>query len=242
FRFRATNGVALEVNAYVRRLRSPMDPVVEVFDSAGKSVASNDDTAGPDSSLKFTPSESTNYFVRIRDTLKEGGRDFVYRIEITPTAPQLSLKIPEVSRNDTQSRQHIVVPRGNRFATLISAKRANFGGDLLFDIPGLPTGVKMLADRMLANIDAMPLVFEAAADAPVGGKLLDLTAVWTNGSTTVTGKFSPEIELVQGPPNNVNYYATKVDKLAVAVTKEAPFKLRIVEPKVPLVQAGSMRL
>jgi hypothetical protein len=33
-----------------------------------------------------------------------------------------------------------------------------------------------------------------------------------------------------------------VDKLFVAVTKEAPFKVRIVEPKVPLVQAGSMRL
>jgi hypothetical protein len=47
---------------------------------------------------------------------------------------------------------------------------------------------------------------------------------------------------VQGAPNNANYYSTSVDKLCVAVTKEAPFKLRIVEPQVPLVQAGSMRL
>jgi hypothetical protein len=242
FRFRASKGAALEVNVYARRLRSPLDPMIEVLDATGKSLASNDDAVGADSSVKFTAPDTTNYFVRIRDTLKEGGRDFVYRVEITPTEQQLSLKIPEVSRNDTQSRQFIVVPRGNRFAILISAKRVNFGGDLLFDIPGLPTGVKMLADRMLANIDAMPLVFEAAADAPVSGKLLDLTAIWTNASTTVTGKFSHEIELVQGPPNNVNYYSTKVDKLAVAVTKEAPFKLRIVEPKVPLVQAGSMRL
>jgi len=33
-----------------------------------------------------------------------------------------------------------------------------------------------------------------------------------------------------------------VDKFCVAVTKEAPFKLRIVEPRVPLVQAGSMQM
>jgi hypothetical protein len=47
---------------------------------------------------------------------------------------------------------------------------------------------------------------------------------------------------VQGAPNNANYYSTSVDKICVAVTKEAPFRLRIVEPKVPLVQGGSMKL
>ncbi|HYV26715.1 MAG TPA: PPC domain-containing protein [Candidatus Eisenbacteria bacterium] len=241
FRFRAAKDTALKVTVFARRLRTPMDAVIEIFDSAGKSLASNDDTAGVDSSLKFTPTEATNYFLCIRDTLHEGGRDFAYRVEITPTQPKLSLKIPEVSRNDTQSRQFITVPRGNRFATLISAKRANFDGELRFDIQGLPTGVQMFADRMSAKIDAMPLVFEAASDAPIGGKLLDLTASGTNNGG-VTAKFVQEVELVQGPPNNVAYYSTSVDKLCVAVTKEAPFKLRIVEPKVPVVQAGSMRL
>ena len=156
-------------------------------------------------------------------------------------APHLALKIPEVSRNDTQSRQVIAVPRGNRFATLISARRADFGGELVFGAEDLPAGVTLRADRMAANIDAMPLVFEAAPDAPIGGRLLDLTATWTNGASKVTGKFHQDIELVQGP-NNTTYYGTSVDKLCVAVTREAPFKLAIVDPKVPLVQAGSMRL
>src|SRR4029453_12766690 len=91
-------------------------------------------------------------------------------------------------------------------------------------------------------IDSMPLVFEAAADAPLGGKLLDLVASGTNNQGEITGRFGQNVELVQGPPNNANYYSTSVDKIYVAVTKEAPFRLRIVEPKVPLVQAGSMRL
>src|SRR5207244_10168532 len=131
----------------------------------GKSLASNDDSVGPDSSLKFTAGEATNYFVRVRDTLHESGRDFAFRVEITPTQPSLAIKIPEVSRNDTQSRQFITVPRGNRFATLISAKRSNFGGDLNFNITGLPSGVTMIADRMSQNMDSMPLVFDASPDA-----------------------------------------------------------------------------
>ena len=229
------------MNVYARRLRSPLDSAIENFDAQGKSIASDDDAGGADSSLKFTPSESTNYFVRIRDTLGHSGRDFAYRVEITPVQPSLAVKIPEVSRNDTQSRQFISVPRGNRFATLISTKRANFSGELTFGIEGLPQGVTMLAERMPANLDAMPLVFEAAADARIEGKLLDLTATGTNGNDKIVGRFRQAVELVEGP-NNTSFYGTSVDKLCVAVTREAPFKLRIVQPQVPLVQAGSMRL
>jgi len=241
FRFPATKGVALDVNVYARRLRSPVDSVVEIIDSKGQSLGANDDASGADSSMKFTPAETTNYFVHVRDTLGQGGRDFGYRIEITPVAAALALKIPEVARNDTQSRQYITVPRGNRFATLISAKRSNFGGELSFACPELPSGVSLTADRMAANVDSLPLVFEAGPDAPIGGKLLDLTATWTNESSKVLGFFRQNVELVEAP-NNTSFYGTSVNKLCVAVTKEAPFHLRIVEPKVPLVQSGSLGL
>jgi hypothetical protein len=106
----------------------------------------------------------------------------------------------------------------------------------------LPPGVTMFADNVPGNVDAEPLVFEAAADAPIdGGKLLDLTATGTNSNGNVTGHFRQEVELVEGP-NNTSYYGTRVDKLCVAVVKEAPFQLHIVEPKVPIVQSGSMAL
>lgn len=241
FRFPATKGAPLEVNVFARQLRSPLDSVIEVFDSRGRMIADNDDAGGADSALKFTPGETTNYFVGIRDTLGRFGRDFTYRIEIKPATPSIAVKIPEVARNDTQSRQFIAVPRGNRFATLISAKRANFNGDLKFDLPDLPAGVTMSADTLPPNVEAEPLVFEAAPDAVSGGKLLDLTAGGTNANGKVTGHFRQEIELVQGP-NNTAFYSTSADKICVAVTKEAPFSLRIAGPKVPLVQGGSMAL
>jgi hypothetical protein len=241
FRFPAKKGVALDVNVYARQLRSPLDSVIDVYDAKGKKLASNDDAGGADSSLKFTPGDTTNYFVRIRDTLGHFGPDFTYRIEVTPVAPEVTVKIPEVARNDSQARQVIAVPRGNRFATLISAKRANFNGGLSFDLPGLPSGVTMAADALPSGVDSEPLVFEAASDAPLGTQLLDLTASGTNADGTVAGHFRQEAELVEGP-NNTIYYGTRVDKFCVAVVKEAPFRLRIIEPDVPLVQSGSMGL
>lgn len=238
FRFKARKDQALEVNVFARRLRSPLDSVIEVFDAKGGSVASNDDASGPDSSVKFTPGQDGDYFVQIRDHLNGGGQDFVYRIEIAAPAPGLSLKTPEVARYDTQSRQFISVPRGNRFAMLVGVKRANVSGELSFKVDGLPEGVRLVADPMPSAVDSFPVVFEAAPDAPVAGKLLDLVATMPGGAS---GYWRNDIELVQGP-NNTSYFGTRVDKLLVAVTEAAPFKLRIEPPKVPIVQGGSMEL
>ncbi len=241
FRFPATKGAPLELNVYARQLRSPLDSVLEIFDAKGRSLAVNDDENGPDSALKFTPNETTNYFVCIRDTLGRFGRDFTYRIEVTQATPGVAVKIPDVSRYDSQTRQYIAVPRVNRFATLISAKRENFNGELHFDAPGLPVGMTMAADNLAGNVEAEPLVFEAAPDAPIAGKLLDLTATGTNANGGVAGHFRQDAELIEGP-NNTTYYSTSVGQICVAVVQEAPFRLEIVEPKVPLIQAGSMAL
>ena len=56
----------------------------------------------------------------------------------------------------------------------------------------------------------------------------------------VTPHYQQQIELVYA--GNQALYKTDVDSLAVAVTKEAPFKLHLEQPKVPLVQGGEMEL
>jgi len=241
FRFKTKKDQALEVGVYARRLRSPLDSVLEILDAKGKSIASNDDSAGSDSSLKFTAPEDGEYLLKIKDHLGQGGLDYTYRVEITPVMPSLTLSIPQVARYDSQTRQYVVVPKGNRYGAVISARRKDFSSDLALSIDGLPAGVTLHADTMASRIDAMPLVFEAAPDATVDGKLLDLVARSVNSTPEVRGKFIHNVELVQGP-NNTVYYATRADKLMVAVVEAVPFKIRIVEPNVPLVQSGTMDL
>jgi hypothetical protein len=133
------------------------------------------------------------------------------------------------------------VPRGNRFGTLIRASRNNFSGDLNLSLKDLPEGIKMHAETMSSRVDSMALVFEAAADAPLSGKLLELTASSADSSKPASGSFRHQMEFINGP-NNTFYYQSRADKLYVAVVEAAPFKIEIDEPKVPLVQGGSMNL
>lgn len=241
FKFPAKKGQALEIGVYARRLRTPVDSVLTIYDAKGNSISSNDDGAGADSTVRFNVPADGDYFVRVSEHLKQGGPDYVYRVEITTSQPSVTLNIPEVARNDSQSRQFIAVPRGNRFATVIAARRNNFSGDLLFNIDGLPSGIRMNADPMLGKLDQMPIVFEAAADAPLAGKLLELVARPEDTNKTVRSSYRHTVEMVNGP-NNTFYYSTRADKLYVAVTEPIPFKVHVSEPKVPLVQGGSMEL
>jgi len=111
-------------------------------------------------------------------------------------------------------------------------------GDATLAFDNLPPGVTAHCEPILAGVDRVPVVFEATADAAIAGTLADVVAATKN----VKGGFLQQVNLIYGPPNNTVFFGTAVRKLAVAVAEEAPFKLSIVEPKVPLVRAGAMNL
>lgn len=240
FKFNAKKGQNLDVRIYARSLRSPLDPVMSVN---GKGGGGNDDTGGsPDSYVNFRPQEDGEFILTVRDHLHGGGPDFVYRVEVTPKSPELGFFIPDIDQRNTQSRKMISVPRGNRYGVLLQAKRENFGGDLKILCDNLPPGVTMHVPDMKDNVSQVPVIFEATGDAGLEGRLAHLHGRHVDESKHITGDFTQEPNLVTGNPNGTNYYSTTVDRLAVAVTDPAPFSVRIVEPKVPLLQSGRMNL
>jgi hypothetical protein len=247
FKFKASKGQALDLRVYARQLRSPLDSVMVLYNEKGGAIASNDDSGGPDSYIRFNVPEDGNYLVSIQDQLHRGGPDFVYRIEVTPVAPELKLTIPNNGLQNSQERQTVSIPRGNRFGTQIRATRADFSSELALLARDLPAGVTMTCENFQPGQDVIPVVFEAAPDAPVAGKLCDLTAQAVAAKDDkgpqpdIHGELEQTVELVTYQ-NNGGLYSTTVDKLAVAVTDEAPFTLQIVQPKVPLTQNGSMDL
>lgn len=241
FKFAAKKGQVFEIECFARRVRSPLDPVMNLYYADGRGITGNDDSRGPDSYFRFSVPEDGEYVIRVTDHLGKGGVDYVYRLEFTPVTPSLQLGIPRVARY-SQYRQSIFVPRGNRFATLISASRVNFGGDLVLDPKELPAGISIVADPMPANMNEMPVVFEAAADAPLGGKLVDFSARHADPNQNIRGGFYNRADFVIAEPGQSLYTWKDVNQLAVAVVDEVPFRLEIVEPKVPLVRNGSMQL
>jgi hypothetical protein len=246
FRFHAKKDQNLDFQVYARRLGSPLDSVLTVLDAKGKSVGNNDDAAGNlDSAVRIRIPEEGDYTVKIADQLNRGGPRFTYRVEIAEVQPALTLSIPDTARYDYETRKSIVVPRGNRFAVLLNINRDTFNGDLKVAFDGLPAGMKMLADTVPGSLSAVPVVFEAAADAPVAGNLLTPTALpvdpaATKGKEIVT-RYRHTVEWVR-IQNDTVYTKSEVGQIAAAVVDEVPFKVRIVQPHVPILLNGEMSL
>ena len=239
FKFKAKKGQRFAVRLYGRKLRSPLDSVMYIYD-ATKRLASNDDSGGPDSYFAWTVPADGEYYLQVRDHLYNGGPDYVYRVEFQPLTPSVSLYVPDVSRYNTHTRKSVVVARGNRFPLVVRTRRNNFGGALKIAAKDFPEGITLHCDEMASNKTALTLVFEAAADAPIAGKLTDLTATLsTDKPDPVSGGVLQNYDLVQQGNNGV-YYRTWVDQLAVVVTEELPYKIRIEEIRAPLVQSGTL--
>ena len=242
FKFTATKGQTFEVECYGRRIRTGIDPVMHIFNvKDGKVLGGNDDSRGPDSYIRFAVPEDGEYAVRIMDHLGRGGNDFVYRIEFQPVTPKLTLGIPRVARY-SQNQQRIYVARGRRFGSIISASRANFGGELVLEDMSLPTGINIVASPMPANLNTMPVVFEAAADAPLGGSLVDFRAKLNEDGKNISGGYENRADYVISGPGQSLYAWKDVNRLAIVVVEELPFSIEIVQPNVPIVKDGSMQL
>lgn len=244
FKFAAKKGQVFDLRCYARRLGSPLDPVMHVGVLGGAYLTGVDDIAGsPDSEFRFTAPEDKEYAVWVHDHLNKGGADYFFRVEVTPVAPATATGIPKVDGNNVanQDRQAVAVPKGNRFATLVNVNRADWGGPAAVALDKLPPGLVLHADPCDPGLGQVPVVFEAAADAPPGGLLADLRAVPTDANLKVPTRTDLDVNFNIGL-NNTPFHRMFTDRMAVAVTEAAPFKIEVLEPKVPLAQNGTYNL
>ena len=168
FKFAAKKDQVWEIECYGHRIGSPIDPVINVYNAQQGHLAGNDDSRGQDSYLRWPVPADGDYFLRVNDHLGQSGDTFVYRVEMTPVTPALKLGFPRVDRY-SQTRQSIVVPRGNRYGALILATRTDFGGPLELKQEELIPGVSFTARELHPSLTLMPVVFEATEDALVAG-------------------------------------------------------------------------
>ncbi len=242
FRFTAKKGQRLRLRAFARALGSPADPVLDLYVAGGRRLAGNDDAQGrPDSDFAAAIPEDGEYELRVRDFLEAGGPLHVYAVEVAPAEPALSLDLQTYGRN-SQARNALIVPRGNRMAVLVRVTREGAGGPVIVDPTHLPAGTAAIDTAVCADgIATVPLVLEAAADAPLAGALVGLTARLEK-QPDLTGSLGQRVVLTFGAPNNAVYWTRTLERLAVAVAEPVPFRVRLVEPRAPLVRDGIAEL
>jgi hypothetical protein len=243
FKVSLKKGQKIVLQGYGQALGAPIDMVVNLQNAKGGNISGNDDGGGTrrlDSKATIDIPEDGDYYVRVTDHLERGGPTFVYRVEITPPAKELFVSSPNFNINDSHYRQFIAVPKGGRFATLVNATRSGVSGDFKFAMEGLPAGVKLLTDTLPGNYSGVPLLFEAAADAPLGSAAVPLSLSSVDPAQTALGKLRQPFDVVR--LGNVIFLTETHDTLPVAVVEEVPFDLEIVKPSAPLPTGGVMDL
>lgn len=243
FKFPAKKGQVFEVHVYARGLGSPLDPVLHVGVVGGAYLGGNDDTRGPDSHLRVTVPVDGEVAVWVHDHLKKGGPDYFYRIEVTPIAAKTTTDIPRVDGNNVanQTRQAVVVPKGNRYATLVNVNRADWGGAAVVGFDQLPAGMSFAADNVDPGQGVVPVVFEATPDAATAGRLVDLRATPADPKVVAVSRVGLPVNFSIGL-NNTPFHVHPTDRIAVAVADPAPYSIEVIEPKAPVVQNGSLNL
>ena len=94
---------------------------------------------------------------------------------------------------------------------------------------------------MTADRTTVPVLFTAAADAPLDGTLADVIGRPADANLPIVGQLEQRTMLVRGQ-NNVDVWGHTADRMAVAVTDAVPFEIEIVQPQAPIVRQGSMQL
>lgn len=174
FRFSAKKSQAYHVNVHARALRSQLDSILEIYNAAGAKLASNDDAGSADSYLRWVAPADGEFILAVRDQQGRGGETFHYRVEFEPVSARVKAYLPEMVNNSSQERRAVVVPQGNRFATMVRIKREDFAGALKLHARNLPDGVTVSGGLVSKGGDTALMVFEAKEDAPRDQRLFDL--------------------------------------------------------------------
>ncbi len=259
FRFAAKKGQVYEVTAFARSLRSPLDSVIEILDAKGARLTLNDDAGKLDSYLRWTAPADGEFLLGVRDQMNRGGDLFVYRVEIKTPEPTVKAWLPEVILNSSQERRAVVVPRGNRYATMVRIKREDWAGAIDLEALNLPNDVTATVGYVDKTIDTAVIVFEAKPDAALDQKLFTISgkpvvlpapAPVANGSVNTSPAAPAPAALPPPNPkvviehlinicengNQPPYYTVSEHLLPIAVVNPLNAEIEVEQPKAPAIR------
>jgi hypothetical protein len=164
FRFVAAAPGPIVAEVLARRLNSPLDSIVEIFDQAGRRIAMNDDyedkgagllTHHADSRVEVSLPSAGTYFVRITDAQRKGGTEYGYRLRLGAPEPDFALRIVPSTIN---------VRAGSTVTlTAYALRRDGFSGEIGLALKDAPQGYILSGGRIPANQDSVRLTLTAPA-------------------------------------------------------------------------------
>ena len=234
FWFKAKKGKRIEFRAIARALRSPLDPVLIARRANGGYLASDDDSAGAgDSRLRFTPPEDGNYSIEVRDLLRGGSPAHVFRLEVGTSASAMRTGLVVQRRQDPVCN----VPSGGNYCGVLRLDNADTKDGLAFALDNLPPGVIATFGTVRSN--RVPFVLTAAPATPPDACLTELRLTAQKEPLQRDPDYHQVLPLVT-VRNDQPILSTVARRLPVAVTRPAPFRVKLLPVTVPLLRDGKI--
>ena len=176
FEVEGRSGEILVAEVYARRLDSPVDSFLKVTDAKGTVLGFNDDhqdaasglnTHHADSYLMIKLPADGKYFVHLTDTSRAGGKDYGYRLRISPPRPDFELRVvpPSIA----------IRSKSSAAVSVYALRKDGFAGPIKLKFQNLPAGFSSTSILLEAGKDMVRLALKnstTATDAPVTLKVV----------------------------------------------------------------------
>ena len=166
FRFEGHAGQQVVAEVFARRLDSPVDSLLRLFDPAGKQVAINDDREDKGSGLNTHHADSYLsvrlladgwYSVYLGDTQRGGGSAYGYRLRLSAPRPDFELRVTPSSLN---VRGGASVP-----ITAYALRKDGFTNEIALALKDAPAGYRLTGAVIPANQDQVRFTLTAPLSA-----------------------------------------------------------------------------
>jgi hypothetical protein len=229
YRLLVKPGMDLRFEVLANRAGSPLDGVLYLRNDSGAQLATSDDRPNTiDPGLDFTvPDGMTSLVVGLTDLEGRGGKDYIYRLVITPAdRPGFALSLPE---------DRFLIPRGGTAVTRIGVNRTGYQGPIKLSLAGLPKGITVSGDEIPAGATDTLLSLTASPEMKLSQVLTRLKGIGRDGKTLIQGLAQmPQTPLTESQP-------WLRSELAVAVIEQGAMQIAWDNSDPTLVIGGSYR-
>jgi hypothetical protein len=174
-------GATIVAEVTARRLGSPLDSFLKVTGPDGKIIALNDDhfdagsgmnTDHADSYLMVKLPADGKYYIHLGDTRRQGGKEYAYRLRISPPQPDFELRL-------IPSR--ICIPsKGSASVTVFAIRKDGYDGPINLSFKGLPQGLESPGATLGAKQETVGVAVKTnltALEAPVNVTLVGMAKI-----------------------------------------------------------------
>lgn len=212
-------GYLLELKG--RRLGSPIDAKLTIYNPQGKKLKEFDDTTDPSEGFMTHHADPEGLYrffgvgrfhIRVSETQSKGGEEYGYRLRVAPVDPAFNLRIEPSSLSVAQG--------GVGLLTMYVERKYNFNGEIDLDFEGLPEGFEVSQTKIGKGAKQARIAIIAPMDAPT--QRLDLKI---KGRVGEVSKDALPVEAMMQA-----FYITHLlptSEFRFDVTEAAPFTLRL---------------